>query len=395
MYKKIITILFLFVIHTAFAQKTMTVEEAIKIGLAQNLSLKTNDAAINKAQQKVKLGAELPKTGIFIENEDLQPINTQGILKIGLSQNIDFPTVYGAKRSLYKQQSDLASLQKNLSETELKRDIRAAYYGLWFAQNKVELAVKLDSLYSVFAAATDLRVKTGEATGLERLAANAQKEQARATVLQAQQTLILQTQILQMLLNTTETPKANAGNLEKINPPLTANSEPILLQIQQKNINIAEAEKYMQQQQNLPDFSGRTFSQHLYGYSDSPYTGFSVTMNLPLLSKPLQKTKLATLEIELQKAQLSAETQSLNSLQAQAKTTMQRAQAALQYYETTGLAQADALIKATTLAYRSGEISYAALSQYLAQAIAIRQNYLDNLNEYNQAVIAYLYFINA
>ncbi len=396
MLKKIIFINFLFCgfCVIVFGQKTITIEEVIKMGLEQNLYLKTNDVAILKARQNAKLAAELPKTGVFVENEDLQPINTKGILKIGISQNIAFPTVYPAKRRLYNQQTELAALQKNLSETELKRDIRAAYYSFWFAQNKLELATKLDSLYGVFAAAADLRVKTGEASGLERIAANAQKEQAKANVLQAQQTLNLQMQTLQILLNTTEIFEPNKGNLGKINPPIPANNQAISLQIQQKNVNIAEAAKNLQQQENLPDFSGRTFSQHLYGYQESPYTGFSVSVNLPLFSKPLQKTKLADLEIEQQKATLAAQAQNFNALQIQAKNNMQRAQTALQYYENTGLTQATELIKASTLAYRSGEISYAVLSQYLAQAIAIRQNYLESLNEYNQATIVYLYFLN-
>ncbi|MBK6622626.1 MAG: hypothetical protein IPG32_17790 [Saprospirales bacterium] len=46
------------------------------------------------------------------------------------------------------------------------------------------------------------------------------------------------------------------------------------------------------------------------------------------------------------------------------------------------------------MAYRVGEISFSELSQFLAQAIGIRQNRLDALNEYNQAVVEYHYFTN-
>ena len=66
----------------------------------------------------------------------------------------------------------------------------------------------------------------------------------------------------------------------------------------------------------------------------------------------------------------------------------------LLFYETSGLKQADEIIKAASLAYRAGEISFAALSQFLTQAIDIQQNYLENLNTYNQSVIQYNYFIN-
>jgi cobalt-zinc-cadmium resistance protein CzcA len=49
----------------------------------------------------------------------------------------------------------------------------------------------------------------------------------------------------------------------------------------------------------------------------------------------------------------------------------------LEYYTTTGLKQADAIIKAAYLSYRSGEIGFAELSQFLTQAIDIQRNYLD------------------
>ena len=66
----------------------------------------------------------------------------------------------------------------------------------------------------------------------------------------------------------------------------------------------------------------------------------------------------------------------------------------LSFYETSGLKQSDAIIKAASLAYRAGEISFAELSQFLTQAIEIQKNYLENLNAYNHSVIQYNYYIN-
>ena len=66
----------------------------------------------------------------------------------------------------------------------------------------------------------------------------------------------------------------------------------------------------------------------------------------------------------------------------------------LSFYESTGLKQAEEVIKAASLTYRAGEISFAELSQFLTQAIEIQKNYLENLNAYNQSVIQYNYYIN-
>lgn len=66
----------------------------------------------------------------------------------------------------------------------------------------------------------------------------------------------------------------------------------------------------------------------------------------------------------------------------------------LRYYETTGLTQADKIIRSANLAYRGGEINFAELTQYLSQAIEIQRNYLDVLNSYNQSAIQLNYYLN-
>ena len=66
----------------------------------------------------------------------------------------------------------------------------------------------------------------------------------------------------------------------------------------------------------------------------------------------------------------------------------------LSYYESTGLKQSEEIIKAATLSYQGGEISFAELSQFLTQAIDIRKNYLEVMNQYNQAAIQFNYYNN-
>ena len=64
------------------------------------------------------------------------------------------------------------------------------------------------------------------------------------------------------------------------------------------------------------------------------------------------------------------------------------------YYESTGLHQAEAILKSANIAYRAGEISFAELSQFVTQAIDIQKNYLDVLNQYNQSAIQLNYYLN-
>lgn len=104
--------------------------------------------------------------------------------------------------------------------------------------------------------------------------------------------------------------------------------------------------------------------------------------------------KAAVAEKDVQERTLAYQTQVFQTQRASALADIQKNMSLLNFYESSGLRQADEIISAATLSYRSGEISFADLSQFLSQAISIRQNYLDALNTYNQSAIQFYYYNN-
>ena len=386
--------LLLFFSMNVQAQRRVTLEEALQIGVQQNLLLQVNALDIERAKASVGTSFELPKTGVFVENEDISTVDSKGILKIGLSQTLQYPTVYKARKSLFQEQVKYAELTKTRTEAELKRDIRTVYYQLAYLQERQSLYQRLDTLYSQLADAAALRARTGESTGLEKIAAEARLRELRAQQQQIGREVAVQQQTLMQLLNAPESLLPTEGSLQKL--PLNATSNlsnhPILL-LQRQNVNLATADIYLQKQGLKPDFSGRAFTQRLYGISPA-FSGFSLSVGVPIAGKSFrQKIKVAQIGSAVQQKQLEYQTLWLNTAAASAQQELEKNNAALQFYETTGLAQADEITRAATAAYRAGEISFADLAQYLAQAADIRQNYLDNLNQYNQAAIQ-LYFLN-
>jgi cobalt-zinc-cadmium resistance protein CzcA len=59
----------------------------------------------------------------------------------------------------------------------------------------------------------------------------------------------------------------------------------------------------------------------------------------------------------------------------------------LNYYENTGLKQADEILRVSQIAYLNGEIGYVEYTQNLSQASGIKSQYLASLNQLNQAII--------
>jgi cobalt-zinc-cadmium resistance protein CzcA len=160
-------------------------------------------------------------------------------------------------------------------------------------------------------------------------------------------------------------------------------------------VNIASSNISVQKNTNRPEFSGRFFSQRLWGAND-PFTGFSVTAAIPLFGGGAyrNKVKVANAEREVQEKTLAYQTLQLQTQRANAVADIEKSRSLLEFYETSGLKQAEEIISAATLSYRSGEISFAELGQFLSQAIGIRQGYLDVLNQYNQSAIQFNYYNN-
>lgn len=375
--------------------KRISIDDAI--GLAKNnLQYQVNNQQINKGKAQAGTATAFPKTGIFAENEDYRPSDSKGILKIGLSQSMAWPGLYKSQKKLYNEQLKYYQSNTTVIDAGIKRDIRNVYYQTWYLQNKKQLYNKLDSIYSSLNNAARVKVKTGDSPGLDSISANVRMMELRALLQQVNRDINIQQQSLMQLLNTADTVSPKEIPLEKLQMPVTAldTSHPQLL-LQSQNIKIANAGIAVAKNENRPEFSGRFFTQRLYGVSD-PFTGFSVTAAFPLFGAKAYKNKVrvAQAEFMMQQKKYDYDKQVFSTQLLQAQQEVEKNNSLLDFYQTAGVKQAEEIIKASSLAYRAGEISFAELSQFLAQAIEIQKNYLEVLNVYNQSVIQYYYFIN-
>lgn len=389
-------VLILIGLSSANAQQRISIENAIESALKSNQQLGVNEAEVRSAKLNTKTAFEIPKTGIFVENEDYRPSDKVGILKIGVSQAIAWPGLYAARKNYLNAQLKYAELNTDLLNVSIKRDVKAAYYQLWYLQDKQLLYKRLDSIYTMLFKATELRVKTGDVANLDKIAAEAKMRELRAFMVQNSKEMIIEQQQLMMLLNQNEWLLPLAAPLAKIDVQTgDINLHHPMLVLQEQQINISSSNIAVQKNTNRPEFSGRFFTQRLWGAND-PFTGFSVTAAIPLFGGGTyrNKVKVATAEREVQEKTLAYQTQQLQTQRGSAIADLEKNRSLLDFYETSGLKQAEQIINAATLSYSSGEISFAELGQFLSQAIGIRQSYLDVLNQYNQSAIQFNYYNN-
>jgi cobalt-zinc-cadmium resistance protein CzcA len=382
---------------SANAQTRISFNAIYDTALLNNLQLRSSDLQISRSRALSGSWREIPKTGVFVENEDINPQDRKGILKIGVSQSIDWPGLYKARKALLEQQVTSVELAKQVRALEIKRDVQSVYYTLWYLQSRQTLWQRLDSIYSSLAQAAFLRVRTGESAGLDSIAASAKAKEVSVQVQQLLREIQSQQELLKKYVGTSLYYLPEAIILQKVAVSFvdTSTTNHPQLRYQQQNVSIASSEINVQKQTRKPSLDGRVFSQRLYGISN-PYSGFSVSVGLSIFGGSAYRNRLKAAEIErsYQQSIYEYEKLSLNTAYTQAWQQLQKDEELLQYYESTGLSQAAAIMKAANIAYRAGEIGFAELSQFLTQAIDIQRNYLEVLNQYNQSAIQLNYYLN-
>ncbi|HEY1025164.1 MAG TPA: CusA/CzcA family heavy metal efflux RND transporter [Sphingobacteriaceae bacterium] len=365
--------------------------------LVNNLQLRAADLQLQRNQALGRTWLNLPKTGVFVENEDINPMDPKGLLKIGVSQSVEWPGLYKARKDLLQEQVRSVSYAKQLRALEIKREVQSSYYKLWYFQNRQQLYQRMDSIFQALTDATVRRVRVGESAGLDSISARARSREVAVQLSVLQRDIQAEQETLRRLTNSNIPFLPELKPLQKVATDTSIGSleDHPSVQLQRQNENIASAELKVQKRTNMPSFDGRFFSQRLYG-ATNPYSGFSLSVGIPLLGRGAYRSgvRAAELERQYQSTIVNFEISSLQSNYIQAFQEVKKQEELLVFYEASGLKQADQILKAANLAYRGGEISFSELTQFLTQAIDIQKSYLEVLNEYNQAAIRLNYYLN-
>lgn len=383
--------------HDGTTATRLSFDEAYDRALKHNLQLQSSRTAVLRGAALSSTYLNLPKTGVFIENEDMRPSDPQGIFKLGISQSLEWPTLYGMRRDTLRQQVQTLRYAQGLKALEIKQKLQIAYYSLWYLESKRLLLRQQDSFYRMSADIARLQVKTGERAGLDSLSAIAKSMEA-ALLVQGIESDIMNAQLdLQVLLQSDTLFLPPAEMLEKIQAEYETDmplQHPALL-LQQQSLMSAAAGIRFARKAWLPELSVRAFSQRLYGMPD-PVSGYSVSVGIPLLGMGSYRHQVKAAKLQYQYLEQSFRyEQSLWQVHLrQSVKSMEKYQRALRYYEPTGLAQADAILAAARMAYGGGQIGITEYLAFFTQAMDIRNRYLEALHQYNLQVIQMNYYLN-
>jgi len=393
----------------AQTKKIIGVDEAINIALQNNGNIKAKDFEIKSVQSLKKTAGELPKLDL---NAQLGNYNSnQFDNAFQISQTIPFPTLFGARSGLIKAEIKAKELQSELMVLELKNQVRTYYYQSQYLQHNQQQLLHLDSLYNDFIKVAELRYKTGDTKKVEISTAQAKKEEINLLLKQNEVYLQNAHQTLQALLNADEPFEVSIDAAFKplqistlLDSTAVAN-HPVIKALYQ-DVLIAEQTKKVEKAQTLPDFTLGYTNQSLIGFqtvngqeryfnAGNRFSYVNIGIAIPL-TFGATRAKAKSLDYHKQAAQSNAQQQQI-LLQTQLQNAIKQYQKDLQefnYYQQQAMSNANEIVSAAQLGYRTGDISYVEYLYALQTSTDIQLSYLKSIQRVNQSVINIYSFIN-
>lgn len=402
--KTITPILLLFVFlgfsQNTNAQNIIDVNKAIEIALENNPEIRSKNLDIQSVQSLSKTAFELPKTGA-----NFQFGNTEGFEYndgIQISQTIPFPTLFGARKNLVKEQVKGQQWGKTLTENKLRQQVRTYYYQLEYLEHNTSVLKYLDSIYTDFIRVAELRYKTGDIGKLDVNTAVTKKGEIN---LLFQQNEVFRQNVYQSLKTLMQTPNDFLIEPKSDYEPLflsssidsTAIKNHPSIQLLYQEAKIAEQNKKVERASGLPDFTvgynnlssvgvhSRNGIDRFYDRGQR-FSFFEVGIAIPLFTTT--KAKVRSLDYQKQSLELNAQWQEQQLKTELANSLKQYEQyvSRFTYFKEQALPNADEIINAAKLGYSTGEISYVEYLFALQTTADIQLNYLKSIQQINESV---------
>ncbi len=374
---------------------TVSIEEAIKLAMDNNNQLKSEELKVLQSDKLTGTAWDIDKT-MFYYSDDQNNIAENGfpINVWGIQQNFRFPTVYGAQHKVRKAQYQLQQKSLILSETQLIREVSQAFYTIVYQQNRQEVLYFLDSLYSEFARAAERRFELGETNYLEKITAEARRNQVQTSLEQLKEDTYGAYQELEQLMQIDSTIVVAEKKLVPLEPPLVDTAQNPGIDYYEQAQQVTEAARSLEQQKLWPDFHLQYF-EGTNSYAESKvYRGVQLGLSVPLWFGAQRASIQASAIAEDISARDAQNYQyQLLAQQEKLRSQLSKYRRAILYYQNTGQDLATELFNTALRSFQEGEIDFLQYVQTLDNATTIELDYLENLNLYNQTLLELKYLV--
>lgn len=386
----------------SFSQNRIDLKTAQQMAIANNLNLKTEKLRTEYQKALVKTAVVVPQTTVQLEGGQINSFYTD--TRINVAQSFSLPVVYAKQKNLLQSELKSSVLNVAVRESEMKRNVAQIYYLFVFQNKKRDLLKSLDSLYSGFYQRAQQRFEKGESDILEKTTVESQLADIRMQSQQLESDLNLSRLQFQLLLNTTTDfqPKTEDRYIFAAGLDSTSlDNHPQMRYLMQQQ-QIAAASIDVEKSKLLPQLNlgYNNMSMRGTGANDKTYTASQrfqsaqIGVGIPIFAGA-QKARITSARINQDITRQSYQTgaQLLKSQYLSTLTEYRKFLTAVQYYETTGLANASLITKTANEQLAGGSINYLQWAQLISHATTIRSSYLDMVMNLNSKAIELSYYL--
>lgn len=392
--------------QTSAGRTITTLDEALQIGLANNGNVRVARINIELQEQDIKAAFDFGKTSVGIQYGQYNSFEND--LGFSVNQSIEFPTVYAKQRQLANEKSEASQLHLSVKENELKRNIRESWYQLAYLRERKRLLKYQDSIYGRFLNAATIRYETQAIGYLEKAAAETKVMELQNALKVLKSDIAIQEHQLRILLNDTTgmsfvPERCDERHVSTGHDSVALSNNPLLVYANQQ-VHIVSAEKRLASSKMLPSLSVGYFNQSLIGSplsdqggvatSSDRFSGIQAGVSLPLFYGSY-KSNIKSAKLREQMAQTNSDYYQ-TVLRGQFEQQLQEVlkyRNSLSYYIDKAVPQAELIIGNAQKSFENGAINYIEYFHNINQGLELKYNYLQTLNEYNQAIINLEYLI--
>jgi cobalt-zinc-cadmium resistance protein CzcA len=388
----------------SYAQAPITLKAAIDTALKNNLQVKHEQLKARYQQMLIKTSANIPQANLFAEFGQIN--SSYNDTKFGISQSFNFPTVYSRQKELLQQDWKSSVLNVAISEAVLKKQVAQAFYSILYTEQKKQLLLYADSLYSGFFKKAALRLAKGEANILEKTSAETLLGQIEIQLNQLKENAtVLQLQF-QLLLNTStpfipDEPDYKT-RLEVAGDTSLLREHP-LIKLTAQQQQTAETAIRLEKSKLLPDlslgynnnsFKGIGADNKLYNGSNR-FNAVQFGIGIPIFAGS-QKARINSAKLNKQVAEsnYNMELQNLKAAYQSALAQYHKYLQTVQYFESKPLQNAALITSTANLQLAAGNINYLEWVQLINQAATVKNDYLEAVRNLNESIIQLNYFTN-
>lgn len=377
----------------------ISLEQAVAQAVVNYPKLQAARLEIQEAEALIGTAYDLGKTQIFTGGEELGAGNTGVYTILGVQQqNIDLFGI-APKKDLQEARIRLAEAAYDLSEAELRQQVREIYFATYVAKNNWQLYRQLDSVYGEMQRAARVKFEVEETSRLTYLAAENQVKRIDLKKRQAAYDYAAQLQRLNRWLGD--------DNLQTVADELPADwlvpvaaQEPSglhpLLAKADRRVQVIAADVKVAEAALKPQITAQYGLQSIGG--SIPFHQFQLGLSIPLSARP-EKARIEAAGIRTRIAEQEYQQQQLE-LQNAFRVDLQQQQkwyTSWQFYQEEALPQAREQLSGSLLAFREGAIDYVSLIQHLQAVVQVEVEAQEALAQYLSSRVRldfYLHSVN-